>query len=69
MIRFELVEGSLHIFENDILIMTTRGNPTKINQSFNSLEEAIEWYQTIVPAPQVEEEVITEEVVQNEENI
>ena len=53
MTRFELVEGSLHIFENDILIMTTRGNPTKINQSFNSLEE----------------EVIVEEVVQNEENI
>lgn len=68
MTRFELVEGSLHIFENDILIMTTRGNPTKINQSFNSLEEAIEWYRTIVPAPQVEE-VIAEEDIQNEENI
>lgn len=70
--ELKLIDGSLHVYEGGILIITTRGNPTKINEKFTSLEEAQEWYQTTIPflppeepdpSLQEEQEVVIEEVL------
>lgn len=65
MIELQLVEGSLHVYEDGILKITTRGNPTLYDQPFLTLEEAQAWYLTVMPQeePQIEEEV------QDESNI
>lgn len=69
--ELKLIDGSLHIYEDGVLTMTTRGNPTKLNEAFTSLEEAEAWYQTTIPwvPPEVEpEQVIVEEVADETTN-
>lgn len=63
--ELKLIDGCLHVYEDGVLTLTTRGNPTKINEPFASLQEAEDWYYTTVPwvPPEVEpEQVIVEEV-------
>lgn len=60
--RLELIDGCLHVYEGDRLIMKTRGNPSKANQLFNSLEEAETWLATVTPSePEILEEEATDE--------
>lgn len=66
MTELQLVEGCLYVYEDSVLIMTTRGNPTLYNQPFLTLEEAQAWYLTTVPQEQIQ---VEEEGVQYESTI
>ena len=51
MIELKLIDGNLHIYEDSILIMKTRGNPSKKEITlFSSLEEAASWYEEFYPS-------------------
>ena len=53
MIELKLIDGNLHIYEDSILIMKPRGNPSKKEITlFSSLEEAASWYEEFYPQTQ-----------------
>ena len=42
--------GCLHVYEDEKLIMKTRGNPSKVNGApFLSEQEALDWYNANYP--------------------
>ena len=62
--ELKFINGSLYVYEDGKLIMKTRGNPTKMNQTpFVSDEEAFTWYEDNYS----QEEILPENL--NEENI
>lgn len=64
--ELKLIDGSLHIYEAETLIIKTKGNPTKNNEAFTSLEEAQAWYATTIPESIPEPVISTVEEVVNE---
>lgn len=53
MIELKLIDGDLHVYEDSVLIMKTRGNPSKKDITpFSSLEEGIAWYEEFYPQTQ-----------------
>lgn len=64
--ELKLIGGCLHVYEAETLIIKTKGNPTKNNELFNSLEEAQAWYATTIPEPILEQDIENVEEVLNE---
>lgn len=60
--NLEFKDGSLYVYEDERLIIKTRGNP-QTSEPFLSEEEAFSWYSLTIQ----EQEIQTEEVL-NEEN-